>query len=160
MSNVTGMRVLVFGTFDLFHDGHRAFLRQARAHGNSLTVVVARDSTVKKLKGMPPIENETERLTNVLRDTNVTDARLGNLPNEPYRVLEEIRPDTICLGYDQRGFADRLPEELEKRGFDIPIIRLTAYKPEKNKSSLIRALPHMKHLTSVVCHPEPSRGIS
>ena len=39
-------KVLVFGTFDGLHEGHKDFLRQAKQYGDHLTVVVGRDSTV------------------------------------------------------------------------------------------------------------------
>ena len=43
--------VMAFGTFDLMHPGHEYFLRQAKKRGDYLIAVIARDSTVKKLKG-------------------------------------------------------------------------------------------------------------
>ena len=39
-------RVLATGTFDLLHPGHVYFLTQARAMGDELFVIVARDSNV------------------------------------------------------------------------------------------------------------------
>ena len=43
-------KVMVFGTFDIFHKGHENFLKQAKKLGDCLTVVVARDETVLKFK--------------------------------------------------------------------------------------------------------------
>ena len=54
-------KVLVFGTFDGIHKGHLSFLNQAKEHGDYLTVVVAKDSNVKKLKGHKPLNNEKQR---------------------------------------------------------------------------------------------------
>src|SRR3989338_2280464 len=134
------MRVLVFGTFDVFHQGHRDFLRQAAACGDELSVIIARDRNVKQIKGVLPIDDEKTRLRNVRKYPAVVNARLGyeDLTNV-YDVLNDIKPDVICLGYDQNGFADRLPEEIIRRGYAIPVIRLKAYKPQKFKSSLLRA---------------------
>ena len=39
-------KVMVFGTFDRLHDGHRFFLREAEKLGTTLFIVVARDSMV------------------------------------------------------------------------------------------------------------------
>ena len=47
------MKVLVFGTFDIFHKGHEYFLSEAAKHG-SLNVVVARDLTTYEVKGRFP----------------------------------------------------------------------------------------------------------
>ena len=43
-------KVLVFGTYDIFHKGHEYFLKESKKKGDYLIVVVARDSTVKKIK--------------------------------------------------------------------------------------------------------------
>lgn len=42
--------VMTFGTFDVFHPGHRFYLSEARKLGNRLLVIVALDSTVEKIK--------------------------------------------------------------------------------------------------------------
>lgn len=132
-------KVLVFGTFDLFHEGHRAFLRQARECGDALTVIVARDVNATRIKGGKPIDREQTRLANVSSDPHVTEARLGYEDRaDVYHVLDDVKPDVICLGYDQHGFADQLPAELVLRGYSIPVVRLKAYEPKKYKSSILR----------------------
>jgi len=42
--------VMTFGTFDMFHPGHRYYLSEARKYGDILIVVVALDATVERLK--------------------------------------------------------------------------------------------------------------
>jgi FAD synthetase len=137
-------RVLVFGTFDVLHLGHRDFFRQARALGDELFVVVARDATVQKLKGFTTQEPEQERLRSVQQCPEVTNAQLGRA-GDKYKVIEEIRPDIIALGYDQRYYADALPAELAKRGLSISIVRLNAYHPERYKSALLREKRHRQN---------------
>ena len=110
---------------------------QARKHGDYLAVVVGRDKTIEEVKGMRPKHDENERLRNVQELELVDEARLGN-PGDKYRVIEDIGPDVICLGYDQDHFASRLPEELKKRRLDIKIVRIEAFKPERYKSSKLR----------------------
>lgn len=129
-------KVLVFGTFDGIHEGHRFLFQEARRYGDRLAVVVARDVTVRRVKGHDPVFSEAERLRRVQSEIAVDDAVLGNV-GDVYRVVEDIRPDVICLGYDQHVFADRLPEELEERGLTPRIVRLGAYKPDVYKSSLL-----------------------
>lgn len=128
--------VLVFGTFDGLHEGHKNMFEQAKKLGSKLVVVVARDETVDKVKGRFPRIREQERMQEVIANAFVDEARLGH-KGDKYKVIEETNPDVICLGYDQRSFTDELGAELEKRGLKPSIVRLEAYKPEKYKSSLI-----------------------
>lgn len=131
-------RVLVFGTFDVLHEGHRDFFRQARALGDELHVVVARDATVQQVKGRVPQQDEQTRLQAVRVAPGVTEAHLGRTGNK-YAIIEDIAPDVIALGYDQTHFSDKLPEELAKRGIRATITRLKPYHPERYKSSLLRS---------------------
>ena len=131
------IKVLVFGTFDGLHEGHVDFFRQAKEHGNHLVVVVGRDSTVQKTKGRLPKFNENERLNSVKESGLVDEARLGNEGNNPYKVIEEVNPNIICLGYDQIHFVDKLEQKIKAVGLNIEVVRLRAYKPEKFKSSLL-----------------------
>jgi FAD synthetase len=130
-------RVLVFGTFDLFHAGHLAFLRQAAALGDELFVVVALDETVEKLKGQKPYDNQAVRLQQLAALPIVRKAVLGR-PGDKYAIIEEIHPNIIALGYDQSAFVDQLQSELTKRGITASIVRLKAHHPEHYKTSLLR----------------------
>ena len=135
-------KVLVFGTFDGLHEGHKSFLKQAAQFGQ-VTVVVGRDSTVEKTKGRLPKFNESDRLKAIEDSGLVTTARLGNEapPGEklnPYKVIEEIKPDIICLGYDQTHFVDKLEAKLKEMGMDqVKVYRLEAFEPEEYHSSII-----------------------
>jgi FAD synthetase len=60
---------------------------------------------------------------------------LGNETNDKYKIVEEIKPDLICLGYDQTAFVNDLEKELKKRGLTTNILRIDAYKPNLYKSS-------------------------
>lgn len=133
-------KVLVFGTFDVFHPGHDFFLREAKRYGDLLYVVVARDKTVKLVKGKLPRFNENERLRILNSLIYVEKAVLG-YEGDKYHIIEEIKPDIICLGYDQVHFIDRLEENLRKRRMTLRIIRIEkSYKPEIYKSSKITEL--------------------
>lgn len=129
--------VLCFGTFDGLHQGHEDYFRQAREQGDHLVVVVARDTTVVDVKGDLPAMNEKERLTAIQDHVMVDDAMLG-YPDDKYRIIEEIQPDVICLGYDQEAFTDTLDFELARRGLAATVVRCEPYYPDTFKSSLLR----------------------
>ena len=128
---------MVFGTFDMLHAGHLDFFRQARelAADPYLIVSVARDTSVGRVKGAPVRNAENERLAAVRQNELVDAAVLGD--SEGY--IEHIRasaPDIIALGYDQRGeYVDDLEDDLRAAGLSPDVIRLSAYKPEGNKTS-------------------------
>ncbi len=127
---------MVFGTFDPLHEGHRDMFRQARLHGDYLVVVIARDVTVEKIKGIPPHHLEEDRLRVVADEELVDKAVLGSTTDK-MAVIREIVPDVICLGYDQQHV---IVDELFAQGFEIEIVRLVAHQPEKFKSSIIKKL--------------------
>ncbi|HZX45538.1 MAG TPA: adenylyltransferase/cytidyltransferase family protein [Candidatus Nanoarchaeia archaeon] len=128
---------LSFGTFDIIHPGHIYFLKKAKELGDRLVVVVARDSTIKEVKKNSPKYNENQRLQHI-KDLRIADeAMIGN-EDDKYRVIEEIKPEIIALGYDQEHFAKDLDKEMKKRGINAKVIRIDAYKKEQYKSSKLR----------------------
>lgn len=130
-------RVMCAGTFDIIHPGHLYYLSEAKKHGDRLIVVVARDETSKKIKGKSPAHSEKERLEAVRTLEIVDEAVLGKQGNM-FDIVEEIKPDVICLGYDQKVQKQQLEEELNKRGIKAEVIRIDAYMPHVYKSSKLR----------------------
>ena len=128
------MKVLVFGTFDLFHKGHEYFLGKAGEYGD-LNIVVARDCTVKKLKGEKPWNDQNKRV-DALKSSGF-EAVVG-YNGDKLKIVDEIKPDIICLGYDQSFFTDDLGKKLEKRGLNVKIVRLNPFRPDVFKSSKLK----------------------
>jgi len=129
-------KVLVFGTFDGIHQGHQCLFREAKKYGDRLYVVVALDVTVERVKGRKPRLSQQNRLREVARQPEVDEALLGN-PGDKYAVIEQVRPDVICLGYDQKAFVGTLGEALMMRGLSVRMVRLKPFHPERYKSSLL-----------------------
>jgi FAD synthetase len=130
-------KVLMFGSFDLLHPGHIQLFRQGKKLGDHLTVVVARNSTIKKVKGMNPRYDEKDRLSHVKELSVVDEAVLGN-EKDKYQILSIVKPQVICLGYDQVAFTDKLESELRKRKIKAKIVRIKPYKEHKYKSSKLK----------------------
>ena len=131
-------KVMAFGTFDIFHEGHKNFLKQARRYGDYLIVVVARDKTVEKVKKRLPQNDENSRLEITKKSGLADKIILGSLENK-YEVVEKYKPKIICLGYDQETFTKNLREKLKEFNLlDTKIVRLKAYYQEKYKSSKLR----------------------
>lgn len=127
-------RVLAFGTFDIVHAGHAKYLEESRKLGGSnseLIVIIARDSTVKSLRGREPIFPEEQRRYLVESLKPVDRAILGYEGEDRLRVVEELKPEIIALGYDEKPSEDFLKTELKKRGLaGTKVKRLTKYGDE------------------------------
>ena len=130
-------RVVAFGAFDLMHPGHVFYLEEASRLGDELIVIVARDSSIKKIKGKKPVQEQEQRLHNVLHTTGVNKAILGSR-FDPYELIEEIRPDIIALGYDQKVYTNNLEKQLSERGINAEVVRIQSFHPEHYKSSTLR----------------------
>ncbi|MBI4448528.1 adenylyltransferase/cytidyltransferase family protein [Candidatus Woesearchaeota archaeon] len=146
------IKVICFGTFDPLHEGHRSLFTQARALGDHVTVIIAKDSTIRHVKKREPYQYEQTRLLAVCASGLVDYARLGR-EDDVYAVLSEERPDVICLGYDQTHFVDRLESELAKQGIIARIVRAEAHEPQTQKSTLLRKKSHFfpKHTNRREC---------
>jgi FAD synthetase len=130
-------KAMIFGTFDIFHEGHKDFFRQAREYGDYLVVVVARDENVMKVKNKLPRNNEKERLNKIKESGLAEEVVLGDLVDK-YKAIKKYKPEAICLGYDQKVFVSELKNKLAEFGLDkTRIIRLKSFHPEIYKSSKI-----------------------
>lgn len=122
------MRVLIFGTFDHLHPGHKFLLEAAEKHGE-LFVVVAHDKTVRKIKGFLPEQNQEERRSAIEELYPRVTVIFGD--KEDYLVpVRKVAPDRILLGYDQK-----LPPGIHLEDLPCPTKRMEAFQPEKHKSS-------------------------
>lgn len=125
---------MAFGTFDIVHAGHAKYLEESRKLGginSELIVVIARDSTVKSLKGREPIFPEAQRRYLVESLKPVDRAILGYEGEDRLKVVEELKPEIIALGYDEKPSEDLLKAELKKRGLaGTRVKRLTKYGDE------------------------------
>ena len=132
-------KVMAFGTFDLFHAGHENYLKQAKDLGDFLIVVIARDETVKKIKGRYPEYSERKRVSFV-KKSGIADKVILGFRGDKHKVLRKYRPEVIALGYDQFVFTQRLEKTLIDLKLNAVVQRLDAYHPQVYKSSLLKKL--------------------
>ncbi len=128
LSTLPPNKILLFGTFDHLHPGHVFVFQEAMKRG-SVTVVVARDANVQKIKGHLPEQSETERMRAIQNFfPNITPV-LGD-PDDFLEPVRSVHPDLILLGYDQK-----LPPGVTEKDLPCPVERLGSHQPEEFKSS-------------------------
>lgn len=128
--------VIAFGAFDPLHEGHKDFLRQAKALGDHLTVVVAHDSAIRVHKKREPEFSEEERMFQVKRLPEVDEVILGRQTIDRYHILGELEFDILALGYNQQPSDEEVRAKLQEKGkYQVKIVRLQPYKPEQYPST-------------------------
>lgn len=131
-------KVITFGTFDYLHPWHRHYLMEAKQYGDYLITILARDSTVKKVKWSFPDHNEEQRLL-ALTEWWICDIIDLWDEHDYYTCLHTYLPQVIYLGYDQHSFDEKLRGWCNTHGLETAtLIRWTSFAPEKWKSSLIK----------------------
>ncbi len=114
--------------------GHQWLIWSAIGSGNKVTIIVARDTTVKRIKQRLPRNTESVRLKRVQREIEQTpqaQARLGRADADFWETIREENPTHLMLGYDQHV----QEADINKVFPDLIISRCTKYKPEIFKSS-------------------------
>jgi FAD synthetase len=117
------VRVLATGVFDIIHLGHLHYLEESKNLGDELVVIVATDNTVRRQKH-EPITPENMRLELVRGLKPVDEAVLGRDGEDMYEIVEELRPDIITIGYDQRFDTAELEADLKRRGLEVKVVRM------------------------------------
>lgn len=135
-------KVLIFGTFDGIHEGHRSLFSAAKEYGDYLIVILARDKTILSTKGRLPLKNEEQRQDDLKEEDLVNEIHLGTEGEDKHDIIRIVAPDIILLGYDQEHFTDDLEISLRRYSLFPQIVRARAHKPEKYKSSLINDHHH------------------
>jgi FAD synthetase len=134
--------VLASGVFDLVHYGHIRFIEEAKKLGGEnsrLVVIIARDKTVKRLKGRLPIIPEDQRRAVVESLKPVDEAILGYEDLSFEETIAKIKPDIIAVGYDQRSIENDVRAFIKARGLTIEVVRVGKFgRADLDSSSKIK----------------------
>jgi FAD synthetase len=145
----SGKTVLATGVFDLLHLGHLRFLEESKKKGgprSRLVVVIARDNTVFRRKGKGPVIPEEQRRELVAALRVVDRAILGREEIDLLGILREVKPDIVCVGYDQDEIRAAVTRVIGKERLPIRVIRIRRFGPtglnssSKLKSRVAKAL--------------------
>jgi|SRR5690606_20510300 len=132
--------VLVGGVFDLIHPGHIHTLKAAKAQGDVLVVVVARQSTAQKIKKDRKIYHDENLRKELVSSLNFVDLVLIGREGTLYDTVEYVKPNVIALGYDQAHSEKEVAENCKKRNLNVHVIRLSTPIPGSKSSTIKQEL--------------------
>jgi len=102
------MRVITFGTFDVFHVGHVNILERAKLHGSHLIVGVSSDDLNMSKKAKFPIYSQEDRL-HILRSLRCVDEVFVEHSLElKEEYIKHYNADILIMGDDWQGKFDHL----------------------------------------------------
>jgi FAD synthetase len=130
--------VLASGVFDLLHLGHVRFLEEAKKVGGKnakLIVIIARDSTVEKMKGRKPIMSEDQRCALVESLKVVDQAVLGYEDFDIGEVIGKVKQDIIALGYDQTDMETEVQSYIAKHKLPVKVEKIAKFAENALDSS-------------------------
>lgn len=130
-------RVMVFGTFDGIHEGHRAMLKEAKSLGDYLIVALAQDHMVEHLKGHLPKLNFVDRFEHLEKEDGVDKVVIGDAHIGIWGVVEKYQPDVVALGYDQSMLQKDLARHFRGSAVHPEVRVMRSFEPEKYHSSIL-----------------------
>lgn len=131
---------LTFGSFDLLHPWHEAYLSFAKLHGEKLITIVACDESIQRFKKHPPTFSQVQRIK-ALEALALIDQILPGDPKDFFKQLKSIQPNVLVFGYDQdtQGVENRY----KKQGLPVPfLVKAPSHQPQIYKSSLLKTNQH------------------
>ena len=107
------VRVITFGTFDLFHVGHLRILERARALGTSLSVGVSSDELNQQKKGKTPVCSLEDRMAILRALRCVDDVFVEHALELKAQYIQEQAADIMVMGEDWKGKFDDMKAHCE-----------------------------------------------
>ncbi|MGY1812797.1 adenylyltransferase/cytidyltransferase family protein [Blastococcus sp. SYSU D00820] len=102
------IRVVTFGTFDVFHAGHLRLLERAAALGDQLVVGISSDELNISKKGRPPVYSLADRSAIVGALRCVDEVFVEHSLEAKRKYLVQNRADLLVMGDDWAGRFDEL----------------------------------------------------
>ncbi len=129
--------VMTNGCFDILHEGHVAYLQQAKRLGDRLVVAVNDDDSVRRLKGADrPINSVAQRMA-VLAGLASVDWVCPFGEDTPQSLICRVKPDILVKGGDYR------PDEIAGGDCvrsDGGEVRVLEFLPGRSTSRIIGAI--------------------
>jgi len=102
------MRVITFGTYDVFHVGHVNILERAKLHGSHLIVGVSSDELNMSKKQRYPIYSENDRMHIIRSLKCVNEVFVEESLELKREYIKYYNADILIMGDDWQGKFDHL----------------------------------------------------
>lgn len=104
------MRVITFGTYDVFHVGHVNILERAKLHGSHLIVGVSSDNLNMSKKQRFPIYSENDRMHIIRSLSCVNEVFVEESLELKREYIKYYNADILIMGDDWQGKFDHLSD--------------------------------------------------
>jgi glycerol-3-phosphate cytidylyltransferase len=104
------IRIITFGTFDLFHIGHLQILKRAKELGNYLIVGVSTDALNFSKKQRNPICSEHQRMEIIKELKCVDEVFFEDSLELKRKYILEAKADVLVMGDDWQGRFDEFKD--------------------------------------------------
>lgn len=129
--------VMTNGCFDILHEGHVAYLQEARRLGDRLVVAVNGDRSVRALKGAGRPVNPLRQRMAVLAGLASVDWVVPFEEDTPERLICRVLPDVLVKGGDYR--AEQVAGGACVRAAG-GAVRILPYREGRSTSRIIQAI--------------------
>ncbi len=166
-------KVITYGVFDMFHDGHRRLLERARALGDELIVGVTTDQFAFERGKLLLSESLETRLKNVENCPFVDRVIVEDRYGQKVEDIERYGVDVFAIGDDWLGKFDYLKSFCEVvylprtpgisstflRENNYPTLRLGIIGCGRIVERFLRDVGHVREVMPVLFyHPDPDRS--
>ena len=103
-------RVITYGSFDLFHEGHYRLLQRAKALGDYLIVGVTTESYDRQRGKLNVVDSLMTRMENVKKTGFADEIIIEESPGQKYSDIKKYNVDIFAIGSDWEGKFDYLNE--------------------------------------------------
>lgn len=128
------MRVITFGTFDVFHVGHVNILERARSFGTELYVGVSSDKLNFSKKDRYPIYSEEDRMRIISALSCVNFVFAEESLELKAEYIQQYKADILVMGDDWQGQFDHLS--------DICQVKYLPRTPSISTTEIIEVVRH------------------
>jgi len=106
-------KVITYGTFDLFHEGHRRILERAKNLGDYLIVGITTEQYDIQRGKMNVMDSLMQRIDNVRNSGFADEIIVEDHEGQKIEDIQKFKVDVFVLGSDWRGKFDYLEEYCE-----------------------------------------------